>query len=56
MDSKLSHPVAVNLLTRDFTATALNQRWVSDIPYIPTAEEWLYLVVDLFSRAGVVEH
>jgi transposase InsO family protein len=46
------HPVAPNLLDRDFTATAPNQKWTTDITYIPTLEGWLYLAValDLFSR------
>lgn len=46
------HPVAPNLLDRDFTATAPNQKWTTDITYIPTLEGWLYLavVLDLFSR------
>lgn len=45
-------PVAANLLDRDFTATGPNQKWVTDITYIQTAEGWLYLaiVMDLFSR------
>jgi putative transposase len=45
-------PVAPNRLKQDFTATAPNQRWVSDITYIPTGEGWLYLAVilDLYSR------
>lgn len=44
-------PVA-NLLNQDFSAEAPNQKWVSDITYIPTKEGWLYLaaVLDLFSR------
>ena len=47
-----AHPVAPNLLDRDFTATAPNQKWTSDITYIDTQEGWLYLavVLDLFSR------
>lgn len=51
-NSKHAHPVADNLLKRDFTATAPNQKWVGDITYIPTEEGWLYLAVilDLFSR------
>ena len=50
-----SLPVAANLLNRDFTATAPNQKWVSDITYIPTDEGWFYLaaVLDLFSRKVV---
>lgn len=48
-------PVAPNLLEQDFTATAPNQKWVSDITYIATDEGWLYLavVVDLYSRLVV---
>ena len=49
------HPVADNVLERDFTASAPNERWVTDITYIWTAEGWVYLaaIVDLFSRAVV---
>ncbi len=41
-----------NLLQQDFTAEMPNQRWVTDITYIATAEGWLYVaaVLDLFSR------
>jgi putative transposase len=44
--------VADDLLERDFTATAPNQRWVADITYLRTWEGWLYLVAvqDLYSR------
>jgi transposase InsO family protein len=51
-DSKHQHPIAENLLDRQFAATAPNQKWVSDITYIDTDEGWLYLatVMDLFSR------
>jgi putative transposase len=43
---------APNLLDRDFTATAPNQKWAGDITYIWTSEGWLYLAVilDLYSR------
>jgi transposase InsO family protein len=43
---------APNLLNQNFLALAPNQKWVSDITYIDTAEGWLYLasVLDLFSR------
>jgi len=46
---------APNLLNRDFSADAPNQKWVTDITYIDTAEGWLYLalVLDLFSRQVV---
>jgi len=47
-----AHPVAPNLLDREFTAEKPNQKWTSDITYIRTKEGWLYLavVLDLFSR------
>ena len=53
--SNHSLPVAPNLLEQDFTATAPNQKWVSDITYIATDEGWLYLavVLDLYSRLVV---
>lgn len=43
---------APNLLQQDFTASMPNQRWVTDITYVATAEGWLYVaaVLDLFSR------
>jgi transposase InsO family protein len=46
------HPVAPNLLKRDFTADWPDQKWLSDITYIPTREGWLYLaaILDLYSR------
>ena len=51
-DSKHAHPIAPNVLERDFIATAPNQKWLADLTYIPTAEGWLYLalVLDLFAR------
>ena len=53
-DSHHSHPIAPNLLDRQFTATAPNRVWLADITYIPTREGWLYLavVLDMFSRRG----
>jgi len=36
-------PVAENLLNREFTADRPNQKWVSDITYVPTDEGWLYV-------------
>jgi putative transposase len=47
-----AHPVAPNLLKRDFTAELPNRKWLADITYIATAEGWLYLasILDLFSR------
>jgi len=54
-DSAHGKPVAENLLERDFTATAVNQKWVADITYIDTEEGWLYLavVLDAYSRRVV---
>jgi len=34
-----------NLLNRDFTSTRPNQKWVTDISYIHTAQGNLYLSV-----------
>jgi len=50
-----AHPVAPNLLKRDFTATRPNEKWLADISYIPTYEGWLYLAVllDLYARRVV---
>lgn len=54
-DSNHDHPIAPNVLDRDFSATGPNQKWVSDITYIHTDEGWLYLagVMDCFSRMVV---
>lgn len=49
------HAIAPNLLERQFTATAPNQKWVADFTYVWTQEGWLYvaIVLDLFSRRVV---
>ncbi|RKG95619.1 IS3 family transposase [Corallococcus sp. CA047B] len=54
-DSKHSHPVAPNVVARDFQPPEPNRTWAGDITYIWTAEGWLYLavVLDLFSRRVV---
>jgi transposase InsO family protein len=54
-DSTHDHPVAPNLLERDFTAAQPNRVWVTDITYVWTAEGWLYLaaILDLYSRRVV---
>ena len=54
-DSKHHLPVAANLLNRDFTPSAPNQTWTSDMTYLWTDEGWLYLaiVLDLFNREVV---
>jgi transposase InsO family protein len=47
-----THPVAPNLLDRQFTADRPNAVWLTDITYIDTDEGYLYLagVMDLYSR------
>jgi putative transposase len=54
-DSQHAQPVAPNVLNREFTASAPNTKWVTDITAIWTAQGWLYLavVLDLFSRRVV---
>ncbi len=44
--------VAENRLNREFLASKPDQKWVTDITFLPTSEGWLYLavVLDLFSR------
>jgi putative transposase len=42
-DSRHNRPVAPNLLKRDFSARAPNEKWVGDIVGIWTDEGWLYL-------------
>ena len=51
-DSKHAHPVAPNVLERDFEATGPNQKWLADMTYVPTGGGWLYvaLVLDLYAR------
>jgi transposase InsO family protein len=51
-DSRHDHPIAPNVIERDFAATAPNQKWLADLTYVRTDEGWLYLalVIDLFAR------
>jgi putative transposase len=46
---------APDLLNRDFTAEAPNQKWCGDITYVKTWDGWAYVatVIDLYSRAIV---
>jgi putative transposase len=46
-----AHPLADNILSRDFTADAPNRRWVADFTHVWTREGWLYVatILDLFS-------
>lgn len=51
-DSDHRRPVAPNILQRDFSAGAPNQKWVGDILGVLTDEGWLYVaaLLDTFSR------
>ncbi len=51
-NSNHSHPIAPNLLMRNFSFKRPDQAWVGDITYIPTGEGWLYLAIvkDLCTR------
>jgi transposase InsO family protein len=53
--SRHKHPIAPNLVARQFEATAPNQIWVSDLTYLRTLTGFVYLavVLDLFSRRVV---
>lgn len=57
-NSKHAHPVAANVLDRQFAVTeiaGLDRVWAGDITYVPTREGWLYVAVllDLASRRVV---
>jgi transposase InsO family protein len=51
-DSRHGHPIAPNVLARQFAVARIDRIWASDITYVPTQEGWLYLavVLDLASR------
>ena len=51
-DSKHCFPVADNILNRNFTVSAPDQVYVTDITYLKSHSGWLYLTVflDLYSR------
>ena len=51
-DSNHNLPIAPNILNRDFSASAPDEKYVGDITYIDTNDGWLYLatVIDLYSR------
>ena len=54
-DSNHNYPVAPNILDRDFCASNPDEKYVGDITYIATLEDWLCLatVIDLHSRRVV---
>lgn len=51
-DSRNTKKPAENILKQDFTAQQPNEKWVSDVTFIPTRQGWLYLatIMDLYSR------
>jgi putative transposase len=51
-ESDPQNPVAPNLLQQDFSAAAVNTKWITDITYVATEEGWLYLsaIEDVYSR------
>jgi transposase InsO family protein len=51
-NSKHHYPISPNLVNQDFSATAPNELWTSDITYIRTRQGWLYLtvVLDVYNR------
>jgi transposase InsO family protein len=54
-DSQHGFGIAPNVLDRQFAVERPNQVRVSDITYLPTREDWLYLavVLDLYARRVV---
>jgi transposase InsO family protein len=53
--SNHNRPVAANLLGQDFHSDSANQKWLTDITFVPTDEGWLFLapILDLYSRMVV---
>lgn len=53
-DSRKTVP-APNRLEQQFSASRINEKWVSDITFVPTRAGWLYLavIIDLYSRAVI---
>lgn len=51
-DSNHNHPVAENILNRNFKAKKPNEKWASDITYLKIGKSWIYLctIMDLWNR------
>ena len=54
-DSRHRYGIAPHVLARAFDVEQPNHVWVGDVPYVWTAEGWLYVAVllDLYARKGV---
>jgi len=54
-DSDHNFKIFKNILNRNFKSKRLNEKWVSDISYIPSKKGWLYLttIIDLADRMVV---
>jgi transposase InsO family protein len=54
-DSNHAHPIAPNVVGREFEPETPNAVWAGDVTYIATGEGWSYLAVllDLYSRRVV---
>lgn len=54
-DSNHTEPLAENVLARNFSPTAPDTAWVTDITYFKVGQQWNYLTVfiDLYSRMVV---
>ncbi len=54
-DSQHRLPVAENVMNREFSPSAPNQVWATDITFLWTQQGWIYLavVIDLYSRRVV---
>ncbi|GGJ60128.1 IS3 family transposase [Deinococcus roseus] len=53
--SRVGDQVFDNVLDRQFTAAQPDQKWCTDLTYLPTFDGWLYLgvILDLYSRKVV---
>jgi transposase InsO family protein len=54
-DGAHAHPIADNVLDRDFAADLPDRKWAADVTYVETDEGWLYVaaVIDLCTRRVV---
>jgi len=54
-DSRHNYMIFENILDRNFKSENVNQKWISDITYIPTKRGWAYLtvIIDLADKMVV---